>query len=346
MTSRRRPRSGRSRSSPPLGWATRWRTWPASAHCLPRDPPACRPGAHRAAEVDLSEVQGQHSARRALEIALAGGHNLALCGPPGVGKTLLLRCAPALQPPLGDDEALEVSRIYSVAGLIDRRAPIRRDRPVRSPHHTVSTAGLVGGGPRVRPGEISLAHRGLLILDEMLEFRSDALDALRQPLDSGVVTITRADGALSLPASFTLLAAFNPCPCGWRGVGDRECVCDDAAARRYTARLSGPLRDRLDLWVNMGNAATSDAAVDGEPTRAVARRIARARARRQRRGRPGPRSRGCGALLAERTREFGLSPRRSRRVAAVARTIADLSGADAVTREHLDEALYYRPAAA
>ena len=302
-----------------------------------------------APEVDLNEVQGQRSARRALEIAIAGDHNLALCGPPGVGKTLLLRCASGLQPPLGDDEALEVSRIYSVAGLIDRRAPIRRDRPVRAPHHTVSTAGLVGGGPRVRPGEISLAHRGLLILDEMLEFRSDALDALRQPLDAGLVTITRVEGALSMPAKFALLAAFNPCPCGWRGDQDRSCVCDEGVARRYASRLSGPLRDRLDLWVSMANATTTFGGEVGESSRAVARRIHRVRegqVRRRAAGSTFPLDSMVGGLLAERSRELKLSPRRSRRVAAVARTIADLAESESVTREHLDEALFFRPAAA
>jgi magnesium chelatase family protein len=200
---------------------------------------------------DLAEINGQPLARRALEIALAGRHNLVLCGPPGVGKTLFLRAAAALLPPLEDDEALEVSRIYSVAGLVDRRRPLLRNRPFRMPHHTISTQALVGGGPRVRPGEASLAHRGVLVLDEALQFRGDALDALRQPLEAGVVSIARVEGALSLPARFSLLAAFNPCPCGWYGATRHACSCEDAARRRYAARLSGPLRDRIDLWVVM-----------------------------------------------------------------------------------------------
>jgi magnesium chelatase family protein len=192
---------------------------------------------------DLSDVIGQASARRALEVAVAGRHNLAICGPPGVGKTLLLRCAEGLQPPLGDEEAIEVSRIYSAAGLIDRRRPLIRQRPFRAPHHTVSSQGLVGGGPRVRPGEASLAHRGILFLDEALEFRTDALDALRQPLEAGAVTIARVEGALMLPARFTLLMAFNPCPCGWLTSTSRQCRCDDGQARRTPVRAhAGPPR--------------------------------------------------------------------------------------------------------
>jgi magnesium chelatase family protein len=306
---------------------------------------------------DLRDVEGQPLARRALEVALAGRHNLALCGAPGIGKTLLLRCAPGLLPPLEDEEAIEVSRIYSVAGLLDRRSPLQRQRPFRAPHHTISTQALVGGGPRVRPGEASLAHRGVLLLDETLEFRSDALNALREPLEGGSVTIARVDGALTLPARFTLLAAFNPCPCGWRGARQRACTCDDAAARRYAARLSGPIRDRIDLWVQMSHPGPGNApAGDGsEPSVVAARRIAAAwqlQLRRQGVANGdlaaaelddahgfGTRAR---ATLAHRCRRFGLSPRRLQRTARIARTIADLSGADLVSDEHVDEALTYR----
>ena len=234
---------------------------------------------------DLGEVEGQSLARRGLEVALAGRHNLALCGPPGIGKTLLLRCAAGLLPPLEDDEAIEVSRIYSVAGLLDRRAPLVRERPFRAPHHTISTQALVGGGPRVRPGEASLAHRGILLLDETLQFRTDALDALREPMEGGSITIARVDGALTMPARFTLLAAFNPCPCGWRGAKRRPCTCEDATARRYAARLSGPLRDRIDLWVTMAEPEPEPSAGCSalESSAAVAARIGEAWRRQVRR---------------------------------------------------------------
>ena len=304
---------------------------------------------------DLASVAGQRTARRMLEVAVAGHHSLALCGPPGIGKTLLLRAAAGILPPLEDAEAAEVSRIYSVAGLLDRRAPLRRERPVRAPHHTTSTQALIGGGPRVRPGEASLAHRGLLILDETLHFRSDALDALRQPLESGSVTIARVDGALKLPARFTLLAAFNPCPCGWALGGSGSCRCDDAARRRYQARLSGPLRDRLDAVVTM---STSSGASTGraEPSSVVRGRVRAAWDRQLERqrvanselpadafGAANGFDTGFGALLEQRGRSLRLSPRRLHSSARIARTIADLDGSATVDQVHLDEALQHRP---
>ena len=308
---------------------------------------------------DLSEVVGQHLARRALEIAIAGRHSLALSGPPGIGKTLILRAAAGLLPALDDAEAIEVSRIYSVAGLTDRRAPLIRQRPFRAPHHTVSTQALVGGGPRVRPGEASLAHRGVLFLDETLHFRADALDALRQPLESGQVTIARVDGVLTMPARFMLFAAFNPCPCGWLGTVARTCVCEPSSARRYAGRLSGPLRDRLDLLVLMEEPARIEGGQDGaELSAVVAGRIAAAWQRqRERQGganaelSPAQIGPAFGfepplvSLLAHRGRRFGLSPRRLHRAARLARTIADLERRDLVTELDLDEGLRYRPEA-
>jgi magnesium chelatase family protein len=236
---------------------------------------------------------------------------------------------------------------------------VRRERPIREPHHTISTQALVGGGPRVRPGEASLAHHGLLLLDELRQFRTDALEALRQPLESGAVTVARVDGAVTLPAAFQLLAAANACPCGWRHSGRRDCTCDEAAARRYAHRLSGPLRDRVDLWVRMEEPASLRTAIDGrEPSAVVARRIAAARDRQQdRQGRLnadvaphrllGDDWLGTAAArtLIREGERLVLSPRRLHRAARVARTIADLEGAALPTPAHVLEALFYRPAA-
>jgi magnesium chelatase family protein len=305
---------------------------------------------------DLRDVIGQGLARRALEIALTGGHNLALVGPPGVGKTLLLSAVPGLLPPLDDHEAVEVSRIHSVAGLVDRRLPLTRVRPVRSPHHTISVQALVGGGERIRPGEISLAHRGALVLDELLQFRPDALDALRQPLEAGEVAIARVEGSLRLPARFMLLAAFNPCPCGWLGSRSRVCDCDPSSVQRYGRRLSGPLRDRLDLWVSLDEPRRLLADPHSETSAVVAARIAVGRDRQRDRQAAPNAALGPAALDANHgfgpaalrtfaglVRALRLSPRRAHRAAWVARTIADLDGSAPVLAAHLEEALRYRP---
>ncbi len=311
--------------------------------------------------IDLRDVRGQARAKRALEIMAAGGHGLLLLGPPGTGKTLLARSLPGLLPTLDFEEALEVTRIHGVTGRLDRDAPLIRERPFRAPHHTASRAGLLGGGSPPRPGEVSLAHRGVLFLDELPEFERRSLESLRQVIEERRVRIARAQGTAEFPAHFQLAAAANPCPCGWRLSERRDCRCDDASVARYAARLSGPLRDRIDLHVSVPEVSWSelDGPGDAPDSASVRARVAAARLRQAQRlaefgvstnaeipiGALGaavaltPEAR---ALLAKAVERLALSARAAHRVLRVSRTVADLSGDDRVGPAAMAEAVDLR----
>lgn len=310
---------------------------------------------------DLSDVRGQENVKRALEVAAAGGHNVLMVGPPGSGKTMLARRVPTILPPLSSDEALETTKIHSVSGELQSEHGLLATRPFRAPHHTISDAGLCGGGAHPSPGEISLAHNGVLFLDELPEFQRRVLEVLRQPMEEGRITISRAQSTVTYPARFMLVASMNPCPCGHLNDPNRECVCTPSQVQRYLSKISGPLMDRIDLHVEVAPVDFEEMSADrgGETSAAVRERVVEARRLQDKRfdgvdihsnaqmGAQAVQSH-CGLddasrnLLRTATDRLGLSARGYTRILKVARTVADLDGASEISPEYVSEAIQYR----
>ncbi len=311
--------------------------------------------------LDFKDVLGQENVKRAMEIAAAGSHNILLIGPPGSGKSMLSKRLPSILPDMSWEESLEVTQIYSVMGMLTAKEPMIRRRPFRSPHHTVSNAGLAGGGTNPRPGEISMAHKGVLFLDELPEFKKDTLDLMRQPLEDGRVTISRVSGSVTYPSEFMMVCAMNPCKCGWYGDPSGRCTCSESSVQNYRSRISGPMLDRIDIIVEVPSVNFEDLRTrrEAEPSAEIKKRVDAARNRQHRRF--GELSGMCNArmgptelryyckidpesaqLLKDAFETFGLTARSYDRILKVARTIADLDNSNDITVDHIAEAIQYR----